>query len=226
MAVGSRCRARHRARARARARGGPAAHGGERARVRGSQPTSRSARFSAAGTSGAGYKRLFGSDVAFRDDGVLELRTGPDVGARPSYAIGGLSNVWGSGVLPYADRDLDGWPIERGRARRRLPRGARFHSLRGRGRRARGALSARDRARRAAARARRPARRCSRGCAATPRRARRRGLSLRCRRVSRSVSGTRPVGRAACTAGTASTDAPTGTSTTRRTRSMSCAATG
>jgi len=42
---------------------------------------------------------------------VLELEAGKDVGARPSYAIGGLSNVWGSGLLPYLDADLDGWPI-------------------------------------------------------------------------------------------------------------------
>jgi choline dehydrogenase-like flavoprotein len=68
-------------------------------------------RYSAEGASGAGYKRLFGSDLAFRDDGVFGLSAGPDVGARPSYAIGGLSNVWGAGVLPYADRDLEGWPL-------------------------------------------------------------------------------------------------------------------
>jgi choline dehydrogenase-like flavoprotein len=68
-------------------------------------------RFSASGTSGAGYKRLFGSDVAFREDGVLALRAGAGVAARPSYALGGLSNVWGAGVLPYAERDLSGWPI-------------------------------------------------------------------------------------------------------------------
>ena len=68
-------------------------------------------RFSAAGTSGAGYKRMFGSDVAFRDDGVLKLGADPGVRARPSYALGGLSNVWGAGVLPYAERDLGGWPI-------------------------------------------------------------------------------------------------------------------
>jgi choline dehydrogenase-like flavoprotein len=68
-------------------------------------------RFSAAGTSGAGYKRLFGSDVAFRDDGILALDAGTAVGARPSYALGGLSNVWGSGILPYAERDHSGWPI-------------------------------------------------------------------------------------------------------------------
>jgi choline dehydrogenase-like flavoprotein len=68
-------------------------------------------RFSAAGTSGAGYKRLFGSDLAFREDGALKLEADAGVGARPSYALGGLSNVWGSGVVPYTDRDLRGWPI-------------------------------------------------------------------------------------------------------------------
>jgi ferredoxin len=68
-------------------------------------------RFSANGTSGPGYKRLFGSDLAFRDDGVLQLLADPGVGARPSYALGGLSNVWGAGLLPYTDRDLADWPI-------------------------------------------------------------------------------------------------------------------
>lgn len=68
-------------------------------------------RFSADGTDGRGYKRLFGSDLAFRDDRVLELSADPGVGARPSYALGGLSNVWGAGLLPYTDADLAGWPI-------------------------------------------------------------------------------------------------------------------
>ena len=68
-------------------------------------------RFSPHGADGAGYKQLFGSDLAFRDDGALDLRAGPGVGARPSYAVGGLSNVWGAGVLPYTERDLGGWPI-------------------------------------------------------------------------------------------------------------------
>ncbi len=68
-------------------------------------------RFAADSEVGRGYKRLFGSDLAFRDDGVLEISVDPGVGARPSYARGGLSNVWGSGLLPYTDRDLGGWPI-------------------------------------------------------------------------------------------------------------------
>lgn len=70
-------------------------------------------RFVAEGATG-GYKRLFGSDLAFRDDGVLQLSADPGVGARPSYALGGLSNVWGAGLLPYTERDLAGWPIAAG----------------------------------------------------------------------------------------------------------------
>jgi choline dehydrogenase-like flavoprotein len=68
-------------------------------------------RFAAQAAGGAGYKQLFGSDVAFREDGALDLLVRPGVGARPSYAYGGLSNVWGAGVLPYTERDLAGWPI-------------------------------------------------------------------------------------------------------------------
>ena len=67
--------------------------------------------FSGHAEGGSNYKQLFGSDLAFRDDDVLSLRISDDVGARPSYASGGLSNVWGSGLLPYADQDLSGWPV-------------------------------------------------------------------------------------------------------------------
>jgi len=62
---------------------------------------------------GSNYKQLFGSDLAFRDDGVLPLQISADVGARPSYAAGGLSNVWGSGLLPYTEQELGDWPISR-----------------------------------------------------------------------------------------------------------------
>jgi choline dehydrogenase-like flavoprotein len=67
--------------------------------------------FSGHAEGGSNYKQLFGSDLAFRDDGVLPLDISEDVGARPSYASGGLSNVWGSGLLPYAEGDLGGWPV-------------------------------------------------------------------------------------------------------------------
>lgn len=68
-------------------------------------------RFEADGAKGRSYKRLFGSDLAFRDDGVAELEVADGVVARPSYALGGLSNVWGAGLLSYTPADLTGWPI-------------------------------------------------------------------------------------------------------------------
>jgi choline dehydrogenase-like flavoprotein len=68
-------------------------------------------RFTANGERGPNYKQLFGSDIAFRDDAVLDFTVSAQVGARPSYALGGLSNVWGAGLLPYGERDLTGWPI-------------------------------------------------------------------------------------------------------------------
>ena len=57
-------------------------------------------RFSASGTSGAGYKRLFGSDVAFRDDGVLELKAGADVGAGRPMPWGASATSGDPGSCP------------------------------------------------------------------------------------------------------------------------------
>ena len=181
-------------------------------------------RFSASGTSGAGYKRLFGSDLAFRDDGALALSVDSGVGARPSYALGGLSNVWGAGILPYADRDLDGWPIgardlvdhyravfdfipyaaEQDELAERYPLigepdGPLLRSQAGE------QLLARLR--------RHEARLSDAGFTSAP-------------RVWRCASGTRRRARAAATARTAWTDAHTVTSTTPRRRSSSCAARG
>lgn len=57
-----------------------------------------------------GLVRRYGSDFAmepaeqtFAAHGAFALRA--------SRAIGGLSNLWGSAVLPYAEPDLSGWPI-------------------------------------------------------------------------------------------------------------------
>ncbi len=60
---------------------------------------------------GLATKYLFGSDVAFRDDGRLAVHKGADVGAVPSYARGGLSTVWGAGLLSYTDADVSDWPV-------------------------------------------------------------------------------------------------------------------
>jgi choline dehydrogenase-like flavoprotein len=64
-----------------------------------------------ASKSGIPLKRLYGSDVAFRD---AEDRLGLElsgVGIKASIARGGFSNVWGAAVLPYQDVDMAGWPF-------------------------------------------------------------------------------------------------------------------
>ncbi len=57
--------------------------------------------------------RPFGSDFLFRPAPGTEALAEPAGvhGLRPSFAKGGLSNGWGASVLPYHERDFDGWPI-------------------------------------------------------------------------------------------------------------------
>ncbi len=63
---------------------------------------------------GVPLKRTYGSDFPYRPAGVHRLiERSPDVGIRPSYARGGFSNVWGAGVLPYAENELVDWPVSR-----------------------------------------------------------------------------------------------------------------
>src|SRR5438270_3866876 len=62
---------------------------------------------------GIPLKLAYGSDFAYRDPfGIPTEVTGAQ--ARPSYARGGLSNVWGASVLPYRAEDLAGWPVTAG----------------------------------------------------------------------------------------------------------------
>src|SRR5205085_3665729 len=63
--------------------------------------------------SGKGGIHPFGSDFLFRTPRG-EALWGEDTevhALRPSFAKGGLSNGWGSAVLPYRDEDMDAWPI-------------------------------------------------------------------------------------------------------------------
>ncbi|MXY23758.1 MAG: GMC family oxidoreductase [Acidobacteria bacterium] len=70
----------------------------------GSMPSSR----------GIPLKRIYGSDFPYRPAGIHRLiEESPEIGIRPSYARGGFSNVWGAGVLPYAEDELVGWPFSR-----------------------------------------------------------------------------------------------------------------
>jgi choline dehydrogenase-like flavoprotein len=59
----------------------------------------------------AGQVRRYGSDFAM-EAGSVTYEAGSDTFAlRASRATGGLSNLWGSAVLPYRSADMAGWPI-------------------------------------------------------------------------------------------------------------------
>ncbi|MFM2355230.1 MAG: hypothetical protein RLZZ528_966 [Pseudomonadota bacterium] len=57
-----------------------------------------------------GQVRRYGSDFAMepRDETFADSA---GIALRASRASGGLSNLWGSAVLPYAHKDMAGWPV-------------------------------------------------------------------------------------------------------------------
>jgi choline dehydrogenase-like flavoprotein len=65
-----------------------------------------------ASVGGIPQKLVYGSTFPYRDAerelGIV--RTGVDLS--PSFAVGGLSNVWGAAVLPYREADFASWPID------------------------------------------------------------------------------------------------------------------
>jgi len=56
-------------------------------------------------------KLVYGSDFPFRDTDRLLAFEKHNVAPFTSLARGGLSNVWGSNVLPYTANDIEDWPI-------------------------------------------------------------------------------------------------------------------
>ncbi len=61
---------------------------------------------------GVPLKLVYGSDFAYREaDEHLGVHY-DNAGLRPSFARGGLSNVWGAAMMPYLDQDLADWPIK------------------------------------------------------------------------------------------------------------------
>jgi len=56
-------------------------------------------------------KLAYGSDYPYRSPAAARAIRGEGVTYQPSYAAGGFSNVWGSSILPYLQRDLIDWPI-------------------------------------------------------------------------------------------------------------------
>ena len=63
------------------------------------------------GKSGIPEKLVYGSNYSYRHvSGSTSITyDGPDT--KPSYALGGLSTVWGSVVMPYRQHDIANWPI-------------------------------------------------------------------------------------------------------------------
>ncbi len=60
---------------------------------------------------GIPLKRVFGSDFPFRETSQF-----PNVACRHSeikvsFALGGFSNVWGAGAIPFCADDISDWPI-------------------------------------------------------------------------------------------------------------------
>ncbi|PPB79516.1 choline dehydrogenase-like flavoprotein [Albidovulum inexpectatum] len=62
-------------------------------------------------TAGPGQIRRYGSDFAVEPATAILCDPPSWFGLRASRARGGLSNLWGSAVLPYARSDLTGWPV-------------------------------------------------------------------------------------------------------------------
>jgi len=61
---------------------------------------------------GVVLKRVFGSDFAYKQAAEGVAVQSSSSALMPSFAAGGLSNVWGAAMLPYADADLGAWPIK------------------------------------------------------------------------------------------------------------------
>ena len=59
---------------------------------------------------GIPLKMAYGSSFPYRKPADLPIATDGAEG-EPSYARGGLSNVWGASVMPFRTEDMSGWPI-------------------------------------------------------------------------------------------------------------------
>jgi choline dehydrogenase-like flavoprotein len=60
---------------------------------------------------GLPIKLQFGSDFCYRPPRAEKPVVMNGIGLSPSYALGGLSNVWGAAMLPYLESDTADWPV-------------------------------------------------------------------------------------------------------------------
>jgi choline dehydrogenase-like flavoprotein len=64
-----------------------------------------------AGAKGIPLKLAYGSDYPYRETDAHLPADYDGVALRPSLAQGGFSAVWGAAMMPYAERDMAGWPV-------------------------------------------------------------------------------------------------------------------
>jgi len=56
-------------------------------------------------------KLIFGSDYPYREAERHLALSNARVELKPSFAVGGLSSVWGAAMLPYCEHDIADWPV-------------------------------------------------------------------------------------------------------------------
>jgi len=57
-------------------------------------------------------KLIYGSDFPYAEAARYVPCEGNHIGhLEPSLAVGGFSNVWGSAILPFSEKDIESWPI-------------------------------------------------------------------------------------------------------------------
>ena len=61
--------------------------------------------------SGIKDKLSYGSDFPYRSADKQYIINNDKIKFKPSFALGGLSNVWGGSVLPFLQSEIENWPI-------------------------------------------------------------------------------------------------------------------
>ncbi len=64
-----------------------------------------------ASADGVEQRLSFGSDFPYRKPAQISIAA-DNCKIDISHGFGGFGNVWGAAVLPYADHDLSGWPVD------------------------------------------------------------------------------------------------------------------
>lgn len=62
-------------------------------------------------TEGIPTKLAYGSDYPYRDANVHVPADYDGAAIGPSLAKGGFSTIWGAAMMPYSEKDIEGWPI-------------------------------------------------------------------------------------------------------------------